>query len=72
MWNKRCTTGEKTQRMENLGPLGMFMYRDRSERRASNMSVGELLLSFSYNNEELNMAVFVKMQKIITHNHSDS
>lgn len=58
--------------MENLGPLGMFMYRDRSERRASNMSVGELLLSFSYNNEELNMAVFVKMQKIITHNHSDS
>jgi len=64
--------GEKTQRMENLGPLVMFMYRGISERRASNMSVGELLLSFSYNNEELNMAVFVKMQKIITHNHSDS
>lgn len=64
--------GEKTQRMENLGPLVMFMCRGISERRASNMSVGELLLSFSYNNEELNMAVFVKMQKIITHNHSDS
>ena len=36
------------------------------------MSVGEVLLSFSYTSEELNMAVFVKMQKIITHNHSDS
>lgn len=64
--------GERTQRMENLGPLGMFMYSGISERLASNMSVGEVLLSFSYTSEELNTAVFVKMQKIITHNHSDS
>lgn len=50
----------------------MFMYRGICERRALNMSVGELLFSFSYNNEELSMTVFVKMQKVITHNYSDS
>ena len=52
--------------------FGNVYERGICERRASNMSVGELLFSFSYNNEELSMAVFVKMQKVITHNHSDS